>query len=200
MRTIDSFAAAVHRKRRERGLTLGEVAAKAGYSASYLSKLLHGHRTLLPAVVHDLDAALAADGELDKIAAEQRGDSRAVTRPVQLPPAAPDFVGREEQLQTMDHVLVTQGRPGATVTIVIEGGFWTGKTALAVHWASGIQARFPGGCLFADLRGLAPGAPADPEEILDGFTSSSGPGRGAAASADPAAAATALRPAAPVAP
>ncbi len=169
MRTIDSFAAAVHRKRRERGLTLGEVATMAGYSASYLSKLLHGHRTLLPAVVHDLDAALAADGELDKIAADQRGDSRAVTRPVQLPPAAPDFVGREEQLQAMDHALVTQGRPDATVTIVIEGGFWTGKTALAVHWASVIQARFPGGCLFADLRGLAPGAPADPEEILDGF-------------------------------
>ncbi|SFO03995.1 helix-turn-helix domain-containing protein [Amycolatopsis rubida] len=169
MRTIDSFAAAVHRRRRERGLTLGEVAAKAGYSASYLSKLLHGHRTLLPGVVHDLDTALAADGELNKIAAEQRGDSRVKTRPVQLPPAAPDFVGREEQLQAMDHALVAQGRPGSNVTIVIEGGFWTGKTALAVHWASGVQARFPGGCLFADLRGLAPGMPAAPEEILDGF-------------------------------
>jgi tetratricopeptide (TPR) repeat protein len=80
-----------------------------------------------------------------------------------------DFVGRDEQLRVMDHALVTQGRPGATVTIVIEGGFWTGKTALAVHWAAGVQARFPGGCLFADLRGLAPGAPADPEEVLDGF-------------------------------
>ncbi|MFJ7218916.1 helix-turn-helix domain-containing protein [Amycolatopsis sp. NPDC098790] len=169
MRTIDSFAAAVHRKRREQGLTLGEVATKAGYSASYLSKLLHGHRMLLPAVVHDLDAALEADGELDKIAAAQRGDAKPVARPVQLPPASADFVGREEQLQTMDHALVVQGRPGATVTIVIEGGFWTGKTALAVHWAAGIQARFPGGCLFTDLRGLAPGAPADPEEVLDGF-------------------------------
>ncbi|WP_206792091.1 helix-turn-helix domain-containing protein [Amycolatopsis sp. MtRt-6] len=169
MRTIDSFAAAVHRKRRERGLTLGEVATKAGYSASYLSKLLHGHRTLLPAVVHDLDTALAADGELDKIAAAQRGDASPVARPVQLPAAPADFVGRGEQLQAMDRALVTQGRPGATVTVVIEGGFWTGKTALAVHWAAGVQARFPGGCLFADLRGLAPGAPADPEEVLDGF-------------------------------
>ncbi|VVJ21510.1 Uncharacterised protein [Amycolatopsis camponoti] len=174
MRTIDSFAAAVHRKRRERGLTLGEVAAKAGYSASYLSKLLHGHRALLPAVVHDLDTALAAEGELDKIAAEQRGDSHAVTRPVQLPPAATEFVGREEQLQAMDHALITQGRPGATVTIVIEGGFWVGKTALAVHWASSVQARFPGGCLFADLRGLAPGAPAEPEEVLNGFLAALG--------------------------
>ncbi|WP_410630939.1 tetratricopeptide repeat protein [Amycolatopsis sp. cmx-4-83] len=174
MRTIDSFAAAVHRKRRERGLTLGEVAAKAGYSASYLSKLLHGHRALLPTVVHDLDTVLAADGELDKIAAAQRGDSRAVTRPVQLPAAAADFVGREEQLQAMDHALITQGRPGATVTIVIEGGFWVGKTALAVHWAASVQARFPGGCLFADLRGLAPGAPAEPEEVLDGFLAALG--------------------------
>ncbi|MFG1645535.1 tetratricopeptide repeat protein [Amycolatopsis sp. NPDC049252] len=169
MRKIDSFAAAVHRRRRQCGLSLGEVAAKAGYSASYLSKLLHGHRPLLPAVVHDLDAALAADGELDKIAAEQRGDGRPVARPNQLPPAPAEFVGRDEQLQAMDHALVTRGRPGATVTIVIEGGFWTGKTALAVHWAARMQARFPGGCLFADLRGLAPGAPADAEEVLDGF-------------------------------
>ncbi|WP_284745934.1 tetratricopeptide repeat protein [Amycolatopsis sp. RTGN1] len=169
MRKIDSFAAVVHRRRRQRGLSLGEVAAKAGYSSSYLSKLLHGHRPLLPAVVHDLDSALEAEGELDKIAAEQRGDARPVARPIQLPPAATDFVGRDEQLQAMDHALVSQGRPGATVTIVIEGGFWTGKTALAVHWAAGVQARFPGGCLFADLRGLAPGAPADPEELLDGF-------------------------------
>jgi len=174
MRTIDSFAAAVHRKRRERGLTLGEVAVKAGYSASYLSKLLHGHRALLPAVVHDLDTVLAAEGELDKIAAEQRGDFRAVTRPVQLPPATTDFVGREEQLQAMDRALITQGRPGATVTIVIEGGFWVGKTALAVNWASRVQARLPGGCLFADLRGLAPGAPAEPEEVLDGFLAALG--------------------------
>jgi tetratricopeptide (TPR) repeat protein/transcriptional regulator with XRE-family HTH domain len=169
MRKIDSFAAAVHRRRRSCGLSLGEVAAKAGYSASYLSKLLHGHRPLLPAVVHDLDRALAAEGELDKIALEQRGDTRPIARPVQLPPAATEFVGRDEQLQAMDHALVAQGRPGTTVTIVIEGGFWTGKTALAVHWAAGVLARFPGGCLFADLRGLAPGAPADPEEILDGF-------------------------------
>lgn len=169
MRTIDSFAAAVHRKRREHGLTLGEVAARAGYSASYLSKLLHGHRTLLPAVVHDLDNALAAEGELEKIAAAQRGDTSSANRPVQLPAAVSDFVGREAQLRAMDHALVAQGWPGATATIVIEGGFWTGKTALAIHWASGVQARFPGGCLFADLRGLAPGAPADPEEVLDGF-------------------------------
>ncbi len=168
MRKIDSFAAAVHRRRRQRGLSLGEVATKAGYSASYLSKLLHGHRPLLPIVVHDLDMALAAEGELDKIAAEQRGDLRPVARPIQLP-ATMELVGRDEQLRTMDHALVAQGRPGATVTIVIEGGFWTGKTALAVHWAAGVQARYPGGCLFADLRGLAPGAPADPEEILDGF-------------------------------
>ncbi|RSD16328.1 tetratricopeptide repeat protein [Amycolatopsis eburnea] len=169
MRKIDSFAAAVHRQRRQCGLSLGEVAAKAGYSASYLSKLLHGQRPLLQAVVHDLDTALAADGELDKIAAEQRGDARPVVRPLQLPPAAAELVGRDEQLQAMDHALVMQGRPGATVTIVIEGGFWTGKTALAVHWAGRVQARFPGGCLFADLRGLAPGAPADPAEVLDGF-------------------------------
>lgn len=169
MRTIDSFTAAVHRKRREHGWTLGEVAARAGYSASYLSKLLHGHRALLPAVVRDLDKALAAEGELEKIAAAQRGDTGPANRPMQLPPAASDFVGRETQLRAMDHALVAQGWPGSTATIIIEGGFWTGKTALAVHWASSMQARFPSGCLFADLRGLAPGTPADPQEVLDGF-------------------------------
>ena len=169
MRNINSFAAAVHRLRRAQGLQLGDVAARTSYSASYLSKLLHGHRPLLPGAVHEIDVALGAEGELDRLAAAQRGEGVPATRPVQLPPAIPDFVGRDDQLRAMNEAVLAPSRPGVCVSIVVEGGFWVGKTALAVHWAARVLGRFPGGCLFADLRGLAPGTPAEPGEVLDGF-------------------------------
>lgn len=169
MRNINSFAAAVHRLRRAQGLQLGDIAARTSYSASYLSKLLHGHRPLLPAAVHEIDIALGADGELDRLASAQRGEGVPAIRPVQLPPAFPDFVGRDDQLRAMNDAVLAPSRPGVCVSIVIEGGFWVGKTALAVHWAARVLSCFPGGCLFADLRGLAPGSPAEPSEVLDGF-------------------------------
>ena len=169
MRRINSFAAAVHRLRRVRGMSLGDLAAETGYSVSYLSKVLHGRRRLLPSVVREIDRALRAEGELERIAAVQGAEKVTLSRPMQLPPAAAEFVGREGYLHRMDEALITQGLPGVAVTIVIEGGFWVGKTALAVQWAARVQDRFPGGCLFADLRGLTPGEPADPGDVLDAF-------------------------------
>ncbi|WP_431909834.1 tetratricopeptide repeat protein [Amycolatopsis thermoflava] len=169
MRSINSFAAAVHRWRRERGMSLGDVAVRAGYSVSYLSKMLHGHRRLLPSVVTRIDEVLGASGELERIARDQEPSRRPPPRPMQLPSGAADFVGREAYLHQLDTALITRARPGAAVTIVIEGGFWVGKTELALQWAARVQSRFPGGCLFADMRGLAPGVAADPDEVLDAF-------------------------------
>jgi tetratricopeptide (TPR) repeat protein len=176
MRDTNTFAVALHRYRRDCGLSLGDVAERTSYSASYISKLLHGHRPLLPAVVHELDSAVRADGELERIAAEQRASTVAAVRPMQAPPAVADFIGREQYLQELTTTLVVRARPGVAATVVIEGGFWTGKTALAVHWVATVVDRFPGGCLFADLRGFAPGAPADPRGVLEGFLRSLGAG------------------------
>ncbi|WP_216211046.1 helix-turn-helix domain-containing protein [Amycolatopsis aidingensis] len=176
MNTVNSFAAAVHRLRRARGLSLGAVATKSGLSQSYLSKMLHGHRSLPLMTVGRIDEFLEAGGELVRIAQEQSGGGLALPQPRQLPPAAADFVGREEYLHRMDKALIEQDRPGAVVTAVIEGGFWVGKTELALQWAARVQERFPGGCLFADLRGRALGPPADPSEVLDGFLRALGAG------------------------
>lgn len=176
MRTINSFAAAVHRLLRARGMSQGDLAVRTGYSASYLSKVLHGRRRLQPSVAREIDKALDADGELVQLALAQTVGETAPARPMQLPPAGADFVGREEYLRRMNEAVITQDRPGTATTIVVEGGFWAGKTALAVQWAARVQGRFPGGCLFADLRGLAPGEPADPGDVLDTFLQALGAG------------------------
>ncbi|MFD4190775.1 tetratricopeptide repeat protein [Amycolatopsis thermoflava] len=176
MRVINSFATAVHRLRRERGMSVRDIAQAVGYSESYLSKMLHGRRRLSPDAVKAIDSALRADGELERIAREQDAGRRAPARPMQLPAAAVDFVGREEFLHQLDTALITQARPGTAVTAVIEGGFWVGKTELALQWAARVEGRFPGGCLFADMRGLAPGTAAQPNEVLDAFLHALGAG------------------------
>ncbi|GLY68758.1 helix-turn-helix domain-containing protein [Amycolatopsis taiwanensis] len=176
MRSINSFAVAVHRFRQARGLSLGDIAAEIGYSPSYLSKMLHGHRRLVADVVSEIDKVLGAGGELKRIAVAQNTTGIAPERPMQLPPTPADFVGRVNHLRRMDEAVVVQGQLGASVTIVIDGGFWVGKTALALQWAARVQNRFPGGCLFADLRGLAPGTPVDPDEVLDAFLRALGAG------------------------
>jgi tetratricopeptide (TPR) repeat protein/transcriptional regulator with XRE-family HTH domain len=176
LRSINSFAAAVHRLLRARGMTLEDVAAQARYSPSYLSKMMHGRRRLLPAVVSKIDKVLDADGELERIAQDQDADGVTPARPMQQPPAAAEFVGREEYLHQLDEALVAQDRPGAAVIAVIEGGFWVGKTELALQWAARVERRFDGGCLYADLHGLAPGVPADPGDVLDMFLRALGAG------------------------
>ncbi|MFE5565065.1 tetratricopeptide repeat protein [Amycolatopsis japonica] len=167
MRPINSFAAAVHRRQRQLGITLTDLAVATGYSLSYLSKMLHGHRSLRPSVVHQLDLALQANGELDRLAVDQRGDGVVRSRPRQLPASVPDFIGRDTYLHDMDEALAIAGPSGGPVAIVIEGGFWVGKTELAVQWARRVQNRFPGGCLYADMGGVS--APAEPRDVLDGF-------------------------------
>lgn len=81
--------------------------------------------------------------------------------PSQLPSDLPDFVGRAAQVSELTgsdaRVLVLSGPPGV------------GKTALAVHTAHRLRARFPDGSLYGDLRAYAPGAPVAPEQVLSRF-------------------------------
>jgi len=59
---------------------------------------------------------------------------------------------------------------GTVVISVIGGMAGVGKTALAVHWARRAATSFPGGQLYADLRGFGgSGMPAAPGEVLHGF-------------------------------
>ncbi|MCX4684707.1 tetratricopeptide repeat protein [Kitasatospora purpeofusca] len=92
----------------------------------------------------------------------------ALPVPRQLPPTPRRLVGREDDLAALDRELGDP--PGADdVTVVVTGPAGVGKTALAAQWLRRLSGRFPDGQLYADLRGHAPGGPADPAEALGGF-------------------------------
>jgi DNA-binding SARP family transcriptional activator len=95
-------------------------------------------------------------------------------RPRQLPAAAGHFTGRHGELEWLtglpDHSDTAIGGGGTVVISAIDGMAGIGKTALAVHAAHRVAARFPGGQLFADLHGYTKGQPPrTPGEALDAF-------------------------------
>ncbi|MFJ1569904.1 BTAD domain-containing putative transcriptional regulator [Streptomyces erythrochromogenes] len=110
----------------------------------------------------------------DERAGEQAGSGRqtrpAWPRPAQLPPDTPDFTGREEEVAGVGAALVggAPGRGTAPVVCMIHGMGGVGKTALAVHAAHAVRDRFPGGQLYADLRGAGREA-VDPYDVQELF-------------------------------
>ncbi|MEU0878310.1 BTAD domain-containing putative transcriptional regulator [Lentzea sp. NPDC005914] len=74
-----------------------------------------------------------------------------------LPADIPDFVGREDEVRRIHQarIVAISGPPGA------------GKTTLAVHAARTFPVNFPGGRLYADLRGTL--RPLDPFDVLGRF-------------------------------
>jgi DNA-binding SARP family transcriptional activator/tetratricopeptide (TPR) repeat protein len=99
----------------------------------------------------------------------------AVPIPAQLPSVLPDFAGRDAELASLDAILppppqLSSAEPGAVVIAAVSGTAGVGKTALAVHWAHRVAARFPDGQLYVNLRGFDPGGPAlEPDEAMRGF-------------------------------
>jgi DNA-binding SARP family transcriptional activator/tetratricopeptide (TPR) repeat protein len=94
--------------------------------------------------------------------------------PFQLPPAVPAFAGRAAELASLHAVMPgtsadCTGSP-AVVISAVSGMAGVGKTALAVHWAHQVAARFPDGQLYVNLRGFDPsGQAVEPGEALGGF-------------------------------
>lgn len=88
--------------------------------------------------------------------------------PAQLPPGIADFAGRAEAVAYLASALRGAAGGGAPVVATLSGLGGGGKTALAVHVAHSVRARFPDGQLYADLRGTGP-APADSGSVLTYF-------------------------------
>ncbi|MGW4540301.1 BTAD domain-containing putative transcriptional regulator [Streptomyces chartreusis] len=101
--------------------------------------------------------------------------------PAELPHDAAGFAGRADELARLHALLpseqdpvqgVEQGpEPASTVVIsAIGGAAGIGKTALAVHWAHQVRARFPDGQLYVNLHGFdhdrPPLAPGEALELL----------------------------------
>jgi DNA-binding SARP family transcriptional activator/tetratricopeptide (TPR) repeat protein len=92
--------------------------------------------------------------------------------PRQMPAAVAGFTGRAAELAALTGMLdqAGGGGPGTVVISAIGGTAGVGKTALAIHWAHQIAARFPDGQLHVNLRGYDPsGTPATPTEAIRGF-------------------------------
>ncbi|MEU9341950.1 BTAD domain-containing putative transcriptional regulator [Streptomyces sp. NPDC048278] len=98
-------------------------------------------------------------------------DGTPYTAPAQLPPGAPGFTGRVDELARLDALLADLGRhPAAVGVSALSGMGGVGKTALAVHWARQAHPAFPDGQLYVNLRGYDPsGAPLAPDRALRGF-------------------------------
>lgn len=94
--------------------------------------------------------------------------------PHQLPSVSSAFVSRTADLAILDgllaDLLADTGR-GSTAQplIAVTGPAGVGKTSLVSKWLRGLGSRFPGGHLYADLRGHAPDDPAPPSDVLGTF-------------------------------
>jgi DNA-binding SARP family transcriptional activator/tetratricopeptide (TPR) repeat protein len=102
----------------------------------------------------------------------ERAPASDVRVPRELPMDVSDLVGRDK-VKGQVVAQLTESRSGVPL-VVISGQPGVGKTALAVHVAHELSARFPDGQLYADLRGHSSGRPLDPVELLPRFLISLG--------------------------
>ena len=113
------------------------------------------------------DDAAVAGGAQPAIVPDR---ARTEPRPRELPAGVVSFTGRGEPLRQLDAWLDRADDPAASTVVTIVGTAGVGKTALAVHWAHRVAARFPDGQLFVNLQGFDPSAePMPASEAARGF-------------------------------
>ncbi len=70
----------------------------------------------------------------------------------ELPQDVPLFIGREQELAVLSHLLEQRGRDrGRPGLFLVHGAAGVGKSALAIRAANRMRAQFPDGCLFVSL-------------------------------------------------
>ncbi|HZN76571.1 MAG TPA: BTAD domain-containing putative transcriptional regulator [Micromonosporaceae bacterium] len=152
---------------------------RSGRQAEALEVYRHGAAAL--ADEYGLDPSDALQAIRDTILLDDPGARQPVPpagtaplAPNQLPAAISDFVGRAKEIQELKTLLAEQpDTPGASVVVSVAGMAGVGKTALAVRVAHELRDRYPGGCLYADLRGTDE-TPASPLAVLGSFLRASG--------------------------
>ncbi|MEV6342357.1 helix-turn-helix domain-containing protein [Actinoplanes sp. NPDC051851] len=156
MTTVDGMspglADALRRHRLAAGHTQEELAELAGVAVRTvrnleLGRVAHPRRHTLERIADRLGLG---DAERARLLGAVRATGGTPPSAVSLPAALPDFVGRRAHLRRITE-LAEQDR---VRTVVVAGPPGVGKTSLIVQVAHGLTARFPGGVLFAGLRGM----------------------------------------------
>jgi tetratricopeptide (TPR) repeat protein/DNA-binding XRE family transcriptional regulator len=182
-----SFAALLRRLRAGAGLTQEELAEAAGISPRSVSDLERGiNRTARKDTALLLADALSLAGQVRALfVAAARGrapaadvlatgngaaapGAGAVAATRTLPRDIGSFTGRDAELSELLSVLAAAAEGGGVVGIhAIDGMAGAGKTALAVHAAHRLAARYPDGQFFVPLHAHTPGQRlVDPADAL----------------------------------
>jgi tetratricopeptide (TPR) repeat protein len=154
------------------GLTQEQLAELSGLSVRTISDIERG-TTARPrrSSIALLDAALrqfGGTGAAPPDGALSAGGGLPVLQ--QLPPAVPGFTGRAGELDALTRLLGPAGTASGTVVIsAIAGAAGVGKTALALHWAHQVAARYPDGQLYVNLRGYDADRPVPAASALAWF-------------------------------
>lgn len=181
------FGEVLRTRRVTAGLTQEELAERSGLGVRTIGDIERGriarpHRRSLELLSGALEGA-SLNGRVgsDRAATPAGGPPVVAGQPEpvvprQLPVAVRHFVGRAGELAVLDGLLgEADGQPGMALISAIVGTAGVGKTALAVHWGHRVAGRFPGGQLYANLRGFDPsGAPVTPGAALRAFLAALG--------------------------
>jgi transcriptional regulator with XRE-family HTH domain/tetratricopeptide (TPR) repeat protein len=174
------FGARLCACRKVAGFSQDELAERSGLSSRTIRNLESGrtnwpYRDTLRRLADAFELSDAARVEFISEAGtrvgadvDRPGGLLAILR--QLPGEVRSFVGRAEELARLS-ALGRGSRPGHVGRDRGDRGErGVGKTALAVHWGRQAASEFPGGQLFADLRGFDPsGIAASPDSVLASF-------------------------------
>ena len=169
-------------RRKAVGLTQEQLAERLGVERTTVVRWECGQTQPQPWLRPKLAAALGVSADrIEELLAVggapdgPRGQASAVPR--QLPVAVAGFTGRGAELAALTGALdrAEAGAPGTVVISAIGGTAGVGKTALALHWAHQIAARFSDGQLYVNLRGFDPaGTPMRASEAMRGFLNALG--------------------------
>ncbi len=168
-------------RRKAMGLTQEQLAEQLSVERTTVVRWERGETQPLPWLRPRLAKALGVSAdrleELLAVGVPASPPGRAVAVPRQLPAVVAHFTGRAAELRALTRMLeqAGAGAPGTVVISAIGGAAGVGKTALALHWAHQVAARFGDGQLYVNLRGFDPsGAPAAPEAPIRGFLNALG--------------------------
>jgi tetratricopeptide (TPR) repeat protein/transcriptional regulator with XRE-family HTH domain len=164
---LQQFANRLGELRERRGLSAAQIQemtrgpdGKSVVSRATFLRLLKGiGRPSIP-VAQALDEVLGARGSLAVFAEPARAEPY-----LHLPPRPPHFVGRSSLLSRLSDIVATASVTSPPQVLILTGPPGVGKTALALQWANSRHDMFDT-VLWADLRGFAPGHPADHGEVL----------------------------------